>query len=483
MIREITYNNRWFYGSCIFLLASIILFVYSGSFIFLASPFVLYYIIQIWQNWKLAYMLLLFCIPASIQIVLLNHSLSISLPDEPMEWLFLLLFILLLASQPSIIPKWWWRNPIVIIVTLQFLWLIVAVVFSKVPFFSIKFLIAKTWYLACFFIFPLLIFKDKKDFKAGFIISLIPMLATIVIIIFRQSLYDFRFSNIQDAIGILYYNHVEYSTVISMFLPLLWVAYPLIEKQRKWLRTVLVTIIIFFITAIFFSYARAAMMAVIFSLIVGMAIKRKWVNMIIPAFYGLILLALVYLIGFNNYSELKPKYDKTNMRTSFSAHIIATFKKQDMSSMERLYRWIAAVRMSNDRPITGYGPHAFYNYYKPYALSSFKTYASNNPERSTTHNYFLLMLAEQGWPAMLLYAVLVVVVFAQAQKTYHRFSDRFYKNCTLGLAMAFAACFVNNFFSELIETHKVGSMFYLVIALLVILDHKSKEIEGKEEIA
>jgi hypothetical protein len=39
----------------------------------------------------------------------------------------------------------------------------------------------------------------------------------------------------------------------------------------------------------------------------------------------------------------------------------------------------------------------------------------------------------------------------------------------------FAAGFVNNFFSELIENHKVGALFYLSISLLVILDLKSRK--------
>ena len=151
-----------------------------------------------------------------------------------------------------------------------------------------------------------------------------------------------------------------------------------------------------------------------------------------------------------------------------------------MSSMERLYRWIAGIRMSGDRPLTGYGPNSFYYHYKPYAVSSFRTWVSRNPEKSTTHNYFLLMLVEQGWPAMILYAVLVMVVFAQAQKTYYRFKDRFYKKITLAMAMMFAAGFINNFFSELLETHKVGALFYLSIAILIILDRKSRELEKKE---
>jgi O-antigen ligase len=162
------------------------------------------------------------------------------------------------------------------------------------------------------------------------------------------------------------------------------------------------------------------------------------------------------------------------MHNNFTDHMIATFRGRDMSSMERVYRWIAAINMSKERPVTGYGPNSFYYYYKPYAVSMFRTYVSRNDERSTTHNYFLFMLVGQGWPAMLLYATLIIVVFAQAQRTYHRFKDPFYKKVTMAVTMMFAGGFVNNFFSELIETHKVGALFYLSIGLLVILDRKSK---------
>jgi O-antigen ligase len=39
-------------------------------------------------------------------------------------------------------------------------------------------------------------------------------------------------------------------------------------------------------------------------------------------------------------------------------------------------------------------------------VKSFRTYVSDNPEKSTTHNYFLLQLAEQGIPGFLLFAIL-----------------------------------------------------------------------------
>jgi O-antigen ligase len=67
------------------------------------------------------------------------------------------------------------------------------------------------------------------------------------------------------------------------------------------------------------------------------------------------------------------------------------------------------------------------------------------------------------------------MIFAKAQKIYHRFKDRFYRICTIGLAMVIAVGFINNFFSELIENHKVAALFYIPLALLVILDKKSRE--------
>jgi O-antigen ligase len=305
------------------------------------------------------------------------------------------------------------------------------------------------------------------------------LVATIVIIMVRHHRLNYSFKHIQWAIGDLYYNHVDYSTLVSMFFPLLWVAYPMIKKYSIFIKVGLVALIAFFLIAIYLTYARAAMVAVFFCIAVGIAMRLKLVNYIMPTLYGLIALGLVYLGHNNKYIDLRPNFKETYMHTNFADHIIATFRGEDMSSMERLYRWIAAIRMSADKPITGYGPHAFYHFYQSYAVSSFRTYVSNNWEESTTHNYFLYMLVEQGWPAMLLYALLVFVVFAQAQRTYHRFKDKFYKNCTLGLAMTFAASFINNFFSELIETHKVGALFYITIALLIVLDRKSREMAGE----
>ena len=483
---ELLLKNKWLsLASLSVLFLTVVLFTWTGYYFLLAIPFGYLYFLLCGLNWKTAYWLFLFTIPFSIQLSFAGDSMSLTLPDQPMMWCMLGIVLIAWARNPKLMPEWWWRDKITFITVLQFLWLVVAVLCSQMIFFSFKFLLVKTWLIACYFILPVLVFKEKRDYIRAFRLLLVSTLVTVVIILIHHAMLGFRFDKVQRSLAFLgqslYYNHVDYSSVTSMLFPLLLIAVPLSKHRSLATKLGLLVIILIFIAGIIFAQTRAAYIAVFFALGVGMAIRLRLVNIIMPTIYALIVLLFCYMVPNNKYMAFRPDYNKTYMHKEFMDHIISTFRGKDMSSMERVYRWIATVRMSTDYPVTGVGPRAFYYYYKPYAVSSFQTYVSRNKEQSTTHNYYLYMLAEQGWPAMLLYALLVPVVFAKAQKVYHRFKDKFYRTVTVGLAMCIAAGFINNFFSELIETHKVGALFYIPVALLIVLDRKSKELE-KEAI-
>lgn len=445
-------------------------FAWTGLWQVLFAPLLLCYAYVAFTNWRAAWWLLLAFIPLSIQINFAGDTLSITLPDEPMMWILLLLVMAGLAYRPESLQRSWWQHSIVQIVLLQFVWMLVATIFSKVPFYSFKFCIAKTWQLVCMFLCPIWILKTRKDFEQAFRLLLFPMVFTIVVILLHHALLGFRFDRVQQAMSGLYYNHVDYSTVISVFFPLLLVAMPFTGKFQK----LLWGVVIVFILGIFLSFARAAVIAVAFALLIGFCIRYRLVNFVMPTIYIGIICLLAYLSYNNKYLDYRPDINRTYMHASFTEHMTATLRGNDMSSMERVYRWIAAIRMSRDRPITGYGPHGFYYYYKPYAVPSFKTWVSENREHSTTHNYYLYMLTEQGWPAMLLYALLIPVIFATCQRLYHRCKDPFYKACILGIGMMIGASFINNFFSELLETHKVGALFYVPLAALVVIQEKMR---------
>jgi hypothetical protein len=80
------------------------------------------------------------------------------------------------------------------------------------------------------------------------------------------------------------------------------------------------------------------------------------------------------------------------------------------------------------------------------------------------------MLVEQGYPAMILYALLIFMIFYYGQKVYAKCKGRFDKIVVMSSLCMIAALFVNNFFSELLETDKIGSLFYLGIAAIIATD-------------
>ncbi|HTN46798.1 MAG TPA: O-antigen ligase family protein [Flavipsychrobacter sp.] len=473
-------KDKWYQTGALLMLAlCFVAYALSETAFFLVLPFGFLLVLATILNWKFIYWILIASLPVSIFLDL--GPVSTTLPDEPLMGLFLMVFLVLYASNPKVLPEWWWRNPIVLIVVLQFVWLFIPFIFSEEKLISFKFIVAKSWFLASFFLLPIVAFRDKKDLVMAFKLLLVPMIISMFIIVARHAIAGLDFESVEFAIKPLYYNHVEYSTVISMFFPLVYIAWLLVDKRRPLLKLTLLFCVIFFLPAIYLTYARAAMLAVIFAFAVNIAIRMRLAGFIMPVFYAALIALLVFMVNNNKYIAFRPNYEKTYMHRDFADHIVATFRGTDMSSMERIHRWIAAIRMSQDRPITGYGPNSFYYYYKPYALPMFRTYVSRNEEKSTTHNYYLFMLVGQGVPAMLLYGVLVMVVFVQAQRIYYRFRDPFYKKVTMGVIMVFAAGFVNNFFSELIETHKVGALFYLSLAVLIILDRKSKQLSDREK--
>lgn len=450
---------------------------FTGKTYWLYTPFIAFMVLLPFYNFKWFFWVFILSLPLSADVRF--DSLALALPDEPMMIAMLFLLIMLLLHNRNALPKWLWQNIITVIILIQLFWTIVAVITAEQYVYSLKFLAAKLWFLAAFLFIPTLVIKEAIDFKRLFWFISIPILLFAVFALSWHATTRFGYYESNVVVRPFFKNHVDYGAMLSMVFPSFFIAYLMLKGKPK-LRRIVLGIILFLVVATYFSYSRAAIMAVMFGLVVMQAIKMRKVNFILPTFYVFIL-SLIFVLAHNNkFIDFRPNKAHNVTQKTFIETVTGAFTGKDMSSMERFYRWIASVRMMQDRPWTGVGPGNWYFYYKPYAVTSFSTWVSRNPERSTTHNYFILMGTEQGFPALILYGILMVVLLAKAQKTYHRFEDQENKYFTLVVAMMIAASFVNNFFSELLETHKVGGLFYLAVALLIFLDSKSKKLVSNQ---
>ena len=138
--------------------------------------------------------------------------------------------------------------------------------------------------------------------------------------------------------------------------------------------------------------------------------------------------------------------------------------------MERVYRWVAGARMAKDRPWMGVGSGNFYNFYRSYTVTEFETYISDNEERSTVHNYYLLMLSEQGWPGLIIFVLITFVAFIYGEYIYYKMKAAEDRRAVMILLLFMFSIIINLILSDMLESDKVGPFFFMVLAMLAMFD-------------
>lgn len=444
---------------------------YFNQKVFFAIPALIPVVYIAITDFKKIYFALLFLLPLSFEFQV-TESLGTDLPTEPLMVGLMLALLLYLIKNSKKIDFGFFKNPIMLMLGIHLFWIFLTSFTSLIPLHSFKFLLAKIWYIFAFVFATAIFIKNIEDLKKLFWTIFIPLTFTVVWTMIRHSFSSFHFDEINPALVPFYRNHVVYANLLSIFLPFIFLArtwYPAASSKRR----ILNLSILIHLAAIYFSYTRASYIAVIAIAITYFIIHFKAVKLAIASS----IIAVVFIFSFitteNYYLKYQPSV-KTVSHHELSDIIDATLKGTDVSSMERIYRWIAAIHMANDRPITGFGPNGFVPNYKNYTVFVFETWISDNEERSGVHNYFLMTLVEQGILGLLFFVGLLVAFFTFGEKLFHKLENKELKNASLAVILSMIAIVVSLIFSDMIEVDKTGSFFFINIALLILISRAFK---------
>jgi O-antigen ligase len=449
------------------------LVIYSGKYYFCILPFAGILVYFGFCDFRILYFLLLFTLPFSIPFTI--GSVNIDLPSEPLMIILLMLSVIILITNRGIDLSFL-RHPITFLLLAHFAWMVFVSFFSVNPLHSAKYLLAKIWYIAAFYFFTCLIFQKIEDFRKIYWALFLPFLAVIFYTLIRHYKLGLDFESANKPMDPFFLNHVIYSTALVVFLPFVFFAY----FNRKYNFDVFRNFalgfgLLLFIVAIGFSYTRASWLGIPLGLGVYLIVKKNLMKISL-ILTGISIAAFVINLSMNNkFMDYAPDYAKTIFhKGDIEGHLKATYKMEDVSGMERVYRWVAAKRMVQNKPILGSGPSTFYPEYKKYTLYSFHTYVSDNPEMSTTHNYYLMILCEQGIIGFALFLTITIMLIIIGSRLYRILPDGQERNLAMACTISLMIFYFHLTLNDLVETDKIGSLFFIAMAILVRLDLWSK---------
>lgn len=454
-----------FIGFSLLLLGSIAAGISLNQYLFFLFPAAALIAFVTVVDYPKLYYFLLLVLPISFEFKV-TRSLALNLPSEPiMVFLFLLLLVLWVKDR-NLISWAFIRHPIMVLLLLHLTWILALQLYTVDHLVSIKFWLAKLWFVGVGVFLTASLIRTRQDFLKAFWVLYIPIIVATLVVLGRHALTGFSFEEVNYTVMPIFRNHVNYAALLTLFLPWAWFArlwYPKGSSTRNWILFGILVLL----AGTFFSYTRAAWVALVGALGAYLFIRWYVLRWFTIAAFAASLLLIWYLGDDNRYLDYAPNYETTIYHNELGDHLEATVSLQDVSSAERVYRWVAAFHMFQERPFTGYGPGNFYPYYKEHTVLSFRTYVSDNPERSTVHNYYLLMLVEQGIIGFILFMLLVFMILFTGENIYHATKDPREKQYVMALLLSAVIVFIHILVSDLIEVDKIGVLFFIALALLV----------------
>jgi O-antigen ligase len=440
--------------------------------VLMALPFGVLLFLAGWRHLPTIFIALLATLAFSFEYNF-TATLGTDIPDEALMALTGLLALAWWIYRPSLINRQMLSHPLLLLLLVHLCWIGIAAIDSTHPLLSVKYILAKGWYIGAFVIAPLIIFKEEKWIRLSAITLSVSVMIVVMIVLWNQARDGFSFESVNHAVKPFFRNHVNYSSMIVFTLPLLAAVYFLSKDDL--VKAMAGASILILLIAIFFSYARGAWLAVATGLVAWWLLRRRWLLQGYIIAMVLAIAAVFWLKSNDRYLQYAHDFKTTIYHKDFKEHLVATYQLKDVSTAERFYRWIAGVRMIKDNRLTGTGPSTFYENYKPYGVPAFKTWVSDNAEQSTIHNYFLLLAVEQGIPGLVFFLVLLGAMLFYAQRLYIRISDPFYKTTAATAGAMIVMIATVNFLSDLVETDKVGSLFFLCFSVLVMVDFNNRK--------
>jgi O-antigen ligase len=410
-----------------------------------------------------------FATPLSINLEELDlGGIGVALPTEPLMVGLTFLLLLRLALQRGVLDAGFARHPITWIIVAQLIWMAACIVPSSMPVVSVKFLVARLWFVGTMYFMASLLFRDERQMHRFIKAFLAGLAIVIVYTLIQHAEHHFAHDPAHWVMSPFFKDHTSYGAVIAFLVPFAVAAVGMPGYSRTE-RGIAFLLLLVLAVGLVFSYTRAAWLSLAGALGLFLIMRFK-----VPvwALGALVVAGLgVYLV---NKDQITIALERNREESSddLQEHVKSISNiSSDASNLERINRWNSALRMWQERPVFGWGPGTYMFQYAPFQASEDRTIISTNfGLQGNAHSEYLGPLAEQGAVGMLLMLALVVTTVVTALRLYARMpagrDRRLMTAAFLGLVTYYLHGALNNF----LDLDKASVPFWAFTAMVVLFD-------------
>jgi O-antigen ligase len=450
---------------------------YKGDASVAFVPMALLVIWLFLTKFETGFLLMTLLTPFAVNMALIP-GMELSMPVEPMMILFsgIFLFRVLLTRSYDLRLL---RHPVTLLLLASLTWMLFTSITSEMPWVSIKYTLARLWFVVPFFFAASQFFQSHQRIRQFFWAYAIG-LGVVILIATSKTLGNF--SDLQTLHRVMrpfYNDHTAYGCVIALMLPAAF--YFIFSRgQRGWLRVLTFLLFAGLCIGLFFSYCRAAWISVIGAIgvyfLIRMGMKVKWMVLLFALGVGVFFVYqsdVLYKLGKNHQDSSYTLADQVKSISNIST---------DASNLERLNRWASALRMWKESPVLGCGPGTYQFLYAGYQRSyQLSTISTNAGDLGNAHSEYIGPMTEQGVPGVALVVLLFLATFATGVRVYRTAKDPQTARMALAFTLALLTYYIHGVFNNFLDTDKLSVPFWGFTAVIVALDVYSEKKEPQKK--
>jgi O-antigen ligase len=240
----------------------------------------------------------------------------------------------------------------------------------------------------------------------------------------------------------------------------------------SFLRRLMAGAFLLIITAgMIFSYTRAAWVGVLGAIGVFLVLRLR-----VPGWFVGLVASVAGIVFIVNMDQITIALERNRDESSddLAKHVSSISNiSSDASNLERINRWNSALRMFNERPVTGWGPGTYMFQYAPFQAAKDRTIISTNfGTNGNAHSEFLGPLAEQGVPGLLLVIAFVAVSCWVAVRLWLRMPPGIDRRMVGAAFFGLVTYYIHGILNNFLDLDKASVPFWGFTAMLVVMDLK-----------